>query len=79
LARISFLRAKPSSSAAAGRKAFAIRFTPNDGLRGWAEAKLARQFFSGEGEIDFNGAQVLLRGWQRTWLGVAQQVKIATR
>ncbi|MEQ1802564.1 MAG: rhomboid family intramembrane serine protease [Gammaproteobacteria bacterium] len=45
------------------------RLTRRSGFLGWLEAKLRRQPAYGEGQITVNPNAVVLRGWQRTWLG----------
>ncbi len=57
--------------------AVAGRFTRRDGLRGWLQAKRTRSPLYGPGSIEVQPSQVLLRGWQRTWLGAAVQAEIA--
>jgi len=53
------------------------RFTRLDGLRGWLQAKITRSPLYGFGSIEARPPQVLLRGWQRTWLGVPVQAEVA--
>ena len=57
--------------------AVAGRFTRRDGLRGWLQAKLTRSPLYGPGSIEVRPSQVLLRGWQRMWLGAPVQAEIA--
>src|SRR6266853_974623 len=57
-------------------RAFAGRFTRHDGLRGWLQAKLTRSPVYGPGAIEIRPSQVLLRGWQWTWLGVPVQTEV---
>lgn len=52
------------------------RFTRADGLHGWLQAKLTRSPVYGPGSIEVQPSQVLLRGWQRTWLGAPVQAEI---
>lgn len=61
---------------AEARAGFPVRYTASDGLVGWVQAVFARQRLYGGGAIDIQADQVLLRGWQRTWLGFPQQVEI---
>src|SRR5215203_2163356 len=56
---------------------FAGRFTNSDGLRGWAQARGRKQPYYGQGSIDVTPEALILRGWQRTWLGVAEAVEAA--
>jgi len=50
-----------------------VRFTPGDGLRGWWQAVGKRLLLYGPGSLEVKGAEVILQGWQRTWLGMPQQ------
>jgi membrane associated rhomboid family serine protease len=47
------------------------RFTSRSGLLGWLEAKINRSPVYGFGSIQILATEVLLSGWQRTWLGVS--------
>lgn len=53
------------------------RFTRNDGLRGWLQAKMRRSPVYGAGSVEVKPPQLLLQGWQRTWLGVPVQAEVA--
>jgi rhomboid protease GluP len=53
-----------------------VRFTPHDGLRGWLEAKSRRLALYSEGFLEIRAQEIVLGGWQRTWLGVAQRTQI---
>jgi membrane associated rhomboid family serine protease len=48
---------------------FEGRLTPLDGIRGWYQAKRRRSGLYGSGAIEVQQSGVILRGWQRTWLG----------
>jgi rhomboid protease GluP len=50
-----------------------VRFTPLDGLRGWWQACSQRQPLYGAGSLELKPREIVLQGWQRTWLGVPQQ------
>ncbi len=45
------------------------RFTSAAGIRGWYQAKLARSPFYGSGSIEVGRTEIVLGGWQRSWLG----------
>ncbi len=51
------------------------RFTVHDGLRGWLEARRKHLPTYGAGAIEATATDVVLRGWQRTWLGVPLQAE----
>jgi hypothetical protein len=46
-------------------------FTSRNGIVGWAQAKARRSPVYGAGAIEPRPTEILLHGWQRTWLGVA--------
>jgi len=48
------------------------RFTRNDGLRGWLQARVASSPLYGEGFVEIRSQEVILRGWHRSWLGLAE-------
>ncbi|MGH8208490.1 MAG: rhomboid family intramembrane serine protease, partial [Steroidobacteraceae bacterium] len=52
------------------------RFTPYGGLRGWLHAKAKRLAVYGEGFIEVRAQEVVLGGWQRTWVGVAYRSEL---
>jgi rhomboid protease GluP len=60
----------------AGRR-FLIHFTTRGGLLGWMQAFSVRQAFYGTGSITIEPAQILIGGWQRTWLGLGQPLEAA--
>jgi membrane associated rhomboid family serine protease/tetratricopeptide (TPR) repeat protein len=53
------------------------RFTSLDGLRGWLQAKRGRCPVYGAGSIEARSLELVLRGWQRTWLGVPLQSEVS--
>jgi membrane associated rhomboid family serine protease len=72
------LDAEIARRAASGQgQRFGVRFTVADGLLGWIQARQARQPFYGAGSIAPAQEEVLVGGWQRTWLGTAHQTEIA--
>jgi membrane associated rhomboid family serine protease len=52
------------------------RFTARDGTRGWFQAKRRRLPVYGYGGLQFREENVVLQGWQRTWLGVPYRSSI---
>jgi membrane associated rhomboid family serine protease len=50
-----------------------IRFSPSESFFSWIRAKRRRQWFYGRGSLEIQSAELALRGWQRTWLGVPVQ------
>lgn len=56
--------------------AWAIEFTPESGLRGWLRAKAKRLRLYGRGSLEIDPSQIILSGWQRTWLGMPIQVEL---
>jgi membrane associated rhomboid family serine protease len=53
------------------------RFTPRSGLLGWLQAKRMRQPVYGAGSLSVGAAEIVLQGWRRTWLGVAEQATVS--
>jgi rhomboid protease GluP len=53
------------------------RFTSHDGLRGWLQARVASSPLYGEGLIEIRSQEVILRGWHRSWLGLAEGIDLA--
>jgi len=60
----------PQSDAVVGR------FTSHDGLLGWFEAKFGRSPVYGIGSIEVGESEIILTGWQRTWLGVPVETQV---
>jgi len=52
------------------------RFTTRTGVLGWLEAKRRRSSVYGVGSIEILATGVMLRGLERTWLGIAQQAEV---
>jgi len=53
-----------------------VQFTRRSGLQGWLEALGRRQQVYGDGWIEIGGDEIVLHGWQRTWLGMPMQATI---
>jgi rhomboid protease GluP len=70
-------RASAVTPESLGGNRLAGRYTRNDGLRGWLQAKAARCPVYGAGTIERLGGEVILNGWQRTWLGTPIQGQVA--
>jgi rhomboid protease GluP len=52
------------------------RFTKRSGLIGWLAAKLARSPLYGRGVLTFGDGELVMSGWQRTWLGAAVEASL---
>jgi len=50
-----------------------IRFSRSESFWSWVQAKRHRQWFYGPGYLEIQPGEILLGGWQRTWLGVPVQ------
>jgi membrane associated rhomboid family serine protease len=57
--------------------AVAGRFTLHGGLLGWIQAKFARSPVYGFGSLEVGPNEIILSGWQRTWLGVPVEAQVA--
>jgi hypothetical protein len=57
--------------------AVAGRFTSRDGVLGWIQAKFARSPVYGFGSLEVEPNEIILSGWQRTWLGVPIEAQVA--
>ena len=55
---------------------FVGRFSRRDGIRGWIEAKTNRSPVYGMGSIEITSNELVLNGWQRTWLGAPLQAQV---
>jgi membrane associated rhomboid family serine protease len=60
----------PSNASPPLGDTFVGRFTLRSGLLGWLEAKIHRSPVYGFGSLQILSIEILLTGWQRTWLGV---------
>jgi membrane associated rhomboid family serine protease len=56
---------------------FAGRFSSKMGNLGWFAAKARRSPLYGDGTIEPRAADILLQGWQRTWLGVPIETQLS--
>jgi membrane associated rhomboid family serine protease len=52
-------------------------FSSRTGILGWLHAKARRSPVYGSGAVELGSGGVLLRGWQRTWLGVAIEAQVS--
>jgi len=52
-----------------------IVFTRSENLWSWFQAKRRWQWFYGHGFLEVQGTEVVLNGWQRTWLGMPVQAE----
>jgi membrane associated rhomboid family serine protease len=52
-------------------------FGSRPGILGWLAAKARRSPVYGSGAIELDSDHILLRGWQRTWLGVAIEAQVS--
>lgn len=59
-----------------GGGTWTIEFTREAGLLGWWQAKMKGLRLYGSGSLEIGAAQVVLSGWQRTWLGMPIQVEL---
>jgi|HubBroStandDraft_1064217.scaffolds.fasta_scaffold16777_3 rhomboid protease GluP len=50
-----------------------IRYSHSESFWSWVQAKRRRQWFYGRGALEIQPAEILLSGWQRTWLGMPVQ------
>jgi membrane associated rhomboid family serine protease len=60
----------------AGVRAFSVSFTRGSGIWDWLTAKLKRQPVFGDGEIEFRSSAIVVRGLQRTWLGISHEAEV---
>ena len=65
----------PAQPAVPARE-FAVRFTSWPSVLGWLQALYLRQPLHGAGVVRFEQDGLVLRGWQRSWLGVPLQTEI---
>jgi membrane associated rhomboid family serine protease len=52
------------------------RFSAADGLRGWLQAKRRGAPLYGAGALAVRVDSLLVRGWQRTWLGIPEDTEL---
>lgn len=69
-------RDRPGPPDEEGGAAWAIEFTAESGLRGWLRAKAKRLRLYGGGSLEIGPSELILGGWQRTWLGMPIQVEL---
>lgn len=50
-----------------------IRFSHSKSFWSWIQAKRRRQWFYGPGFLEVQPTEIMLSGWQRTWLGMPVQ------
>jgi membrane associated rhomboid family serine protease len=50
-----------------------IQFSHSESFWSWVQAKRRRQWFYGRGVLEIQPAEIVLSGWQRTWLGMPVQ------
>jgi len=55
------------------RDRWEVRFSRSDSFWSWIQAKRQRQWFYGHGVLEIQPAEIVLSGWQRTWLGIPVQ------
>jgi len=55
------------------------RFGSRAGILGWLQAKAGRSPVYGAGALEVRTSDILLNGWQRTWLGVPIETEIARK
>jgi membrane associated rhomboid family serine protease len=55
---------------------FAVRFTARDHVIGWMQGWLSRSPLFGQGVMRFEGADLVLVGWRRNWMGVALESEL---
>lgn len=60
----------PPGDTAAGQ------FTSRTGLLGWFQAKFAHSPVYGVGSLEVGSSEIVLNGWQRTWLGVPIEAQV---
>jgi membrane associated rhomboid family serine protease len=66
-------RKRTEASNSPPRDRWDIRFSPSESFWSWVQAKRRRQWFYGRGFLEIQPAEVVLSGWQRTWLGMPVQ------
>jgi len=66
-------RKRTEASNSPPRDRWDIRFSRSESFWSWVQAKRRRQWFYGRGFLEIQPAEIVLRGWQRTWLGMPVQ------
>jgi membrane associated rhomboid family serine protease len=70
-------REQATAGAAQAPAQWPAEFTAHAGLRGWLEAKARRLALYGTGSVEPGAAELILRGWRRTWLGVGCKAELS--
>jgi hypothetical protein len=52
------------------------RYTSHDGFKGWIQARSAASLLYSDGAIELRAQDLLVRGWHRNWLGVAERIEL---
>jgi membrane associated rhomboid family serine protease len=68
-----------TTQSAAQSRGYAGLFGLRSGVLGWLGAKARRSPLYGSGTIEPGSGDILLHGWQRTWLGVPIEAQLARR
>jgi rhomboid protease GluP len=68
-----------TAQASAQRHGNVGRFSSRAGILGWLQAKAGRSPVYGAGTLEVRTSDILLNGWQRTWLGVPIETHIARK
>lgn len=56
---------------------WSVRFTRNEGLRGWLQAQYRRLALYGTGTLEITPEQLCIKGWQRTWLAAPARTELS--
>src|SRR5882724_3535088 len=75
-AELSRRESAASSTESANLHADTVQFTQRGGWAGWREARRRRQRVYGTGSLHIAATNLILRGWQRTWLAVPVQTEV---
>jgi membrane associated rhomboid family serine protease len=70
-------RGEQANQQSAKSLGFVGLFSSRAGILGWLAAKARRSPVYGTGTIEPRSADILLHGWQRTWLGVPIEAQLA--
>lgn len=52
------------------------RYTSFDGFKGWIQGRSTASLLYGDSAIELRAPDLLVRGWHRNWLGVAERVEL---